>query len=234
MRQFIESYLEHKESSWALSTYRSEKSRLNAQAASLHLSPKELHKRLTEQGMKPYSIKTLFIRLSDLEKFAKLPASFAAYLESHKNRFKHVYQAEELTITYEQAQALIGQLAQPYRSMAEGMLQTGVRISEAYGVEDGRVVGKGGKPRKVFGIIKETAPKSTFALKLKEIGLKPHTLRKLCATRLADKGASAADLCKVFGWSDIRVAHKYLQAKADAKLQELFDGPFVEEKSERP
>lgn len=217
----INAYLESKESAWAPATYSSEKSRLHSVAADLHLGPQKLKKKLEAEGKKPYSIKTLFIRLADLEKFLGEPAGYGQYLETHKNRFKHVYVKEEIEMTFEEAMRRIAQLESPYKEQAQGMLLTGVRISEAYKVAQGRVTGKGGKSRKIFGTIELTAPKSTFWLKLKAVGLKPHTLRKLCATRLADKGATAADLCKVFGWTDIKTAYQYLQAKEDSRLETL-------------
>lgn len=233
MKELIPAYLEAKESAWAVSTWKSEKARLNSLAGSLHLSPLGLYKKLEKQGMKPYSIKTAFMRVIDLEAFAGLEPKFREFLRTHKNRFKYAYQREEVIITFEEARARIAGLAEPYRSMATGLLTTGLRLSEAYAVKDGKVIGKGGKPRKIFGTIGKTAPKSTFARKLKAIGLKPHTLRKLCATRLAEKGASAADLCKVFGWSDIRIAYQYLQGKSDERLQKLFDGQDLEESKAR-
>lgn len=221
MLDMVDRYLEAKESAWAESTWRSEKSRLKALGARINDAPAVLHKKLKEEGKKPYSIKTLFIRLSDMQAWAGVENTYGQYLQTHKNRFKHVYQKEEVTVSYEEAKARIEGLEAPYREMALGLLLTGVRISESYKVKDGKVEGKGGKVRKVYGEIKATCPKSTFAAKLKEIGLKPHTLRKLRATVLAEKGASAADLCKIFGWSDIKTAYQYLQAKEESKLQEL-------------
>jgi integrase len=219
----VDTYLEAKESAWAYSTWKSEKSRLRALGALIDSEPKTLHQTLKDRGMKPYSIKTLFIRLADLEAWAKAGTKYQEYMETHKNRFKHAYQKEELELTYDQAMERIQQLDEPYRTMALGILKTGVRVSEAYKVKGGKVEGKGGKVRKVFGTIEVTVPYSTFWAKLKAIGLKPHSLRKLCATRLADKDSTAADLCKVFGWSSITTAYQYLQAKEDSRLESLME-----------
>ena len=50
----------------------------------------------------------------------------------------------------------------------------------------------------------------------------PHALRATCATLLASRGASAAAIAYHMGWSDIRVAQKYVdmaQMKAEAHRQ---------------
>ncbi len=221
MKELIPAYLKAHESAWAESTLKSERSRLKALEPLLHLTPEELFKALIELGKKPYTIKTTFIRVTDMEKWAGIEPRFSAYMEKHERRFRYLYEKEEVKVTYLDARERLKTLPDSSRGMAEALLATGCRISEAYTCNDGRVTGKGGKTRKVYGKIKETAPRSTFARHLKAIGLKPHTLRKLCATRLAEKGASPADLCKVFGWSDISTAYQYLQAKDESKLESL-------------
>lgn len=225
MRELISQYLEDKESAWALSTWKSEKARLNSIADQLDKTPAQLHSWCKAQGLKSYTIKTLFIRLTDFEKWAEADWGYQKYMKTHRNRFKHAYQKEEIKITYEAAVAHISNLRNnsPASSHALGLIQTGLRLNESYGLAGDAVRGKGGKTRKIFGRIEATVSKSTLARRLKEIGLKPHTLRKLCATRLADRGATAADLCKVFGWSSISTAYQYLQAKDDEKLAALME-----------
>ncbi len=235
MNDVVDLYLADHETAWAPSTQKSEKSRLNIVRDRLNGSPSDLHLFLVQQGHKPYSIKTLFVRVCAMEAWAlkkKLTKedSFSEYMRKHSNKFKHVYKKEEIEVSYEEACRRINTLLDdPFRSMALSLLQTGVRLSEAYQVVNGEVKGKGGKNRKVYGTISKTAPKSSFARKLKAIGLKPHSLRKLCATRLVEKGATPADLCKVFGWSSIATAYQYLQAKEDSKL-----GALVEEAAKGP
>src|SRR5690349_15318106 len=103
LKDKIDAYLEAKESAWAESTFKSEKSRLRSIAPDLHLGPQALRKKLEESGYKPYSTKTLFIRLADLEAFASQDLGYGKYLETHKNRFKHVYVKEEVEITFDEA-----------------------------------------------------------------------------------------------------------------------------------
>lgn len=224
MRELIAPYLETKESAWASSTWRSERSRLNAVSIYLGKTPAEVHK-IAKKTMKPYTVKTLFIRLADMESWSKKDYGYRKYLHTHKNLFKHAYHKKEIGVDYETAVEAIRGLpgTDPARAHSLGILRTGCRLDESYRVSDGIVKGKGGKSRKIFGTIEVTVPKSTLSRKLKAVGLTPHMLRKLCATRLAEKGASPADLCKVFGWSSISTAYRYLQPKDDAKLAALME-----------
>ncbi len=220
MTEYISAYLKAHEHAWAESTLKSERSRLTQLAPLLHLSPQELFAELTKTK-KPYTIKTSFIRIINLEKWAKLTPQYAEWMKTHERRFRRVYEPEQIKVTHEEALARIMGLKGSVRLHAQGLLQSGVRLTESYNVKAGRVVGKGGKARKVYGKIEETVSKTTLARSLKKIGLKPHTLRKLCASRLAENGATAADLCKVFGWSSIETSYYYLQAKDEAKLESL-------------
>ncbi len=220
MREHIEAYLEFHKTAWAQSTLKSEQARLRRLFNHME-TPEALHTYLVEQGKAPYTIKTTFVRVCDMERWASLPRKFQEYMDRHGNRFKHVYSKEKVEVTYEEAIKRINQLEGRYRIMALGLLSTGARLSEAYTASGGVVVGKGGKTRKLYGKIEETAPRSTFWRKLKAVGLKPHTLRKLCATRLAENGATPADLCEVLGWTDIKTSYQYLQPREDSRLEAL-------------
>jgi integrase len=224
MKNLILPYLEDHEGAWALTTWKSERARLMAVADQLEKGPKEVYEHLVSIGQKPYTIKTCFIRICALESWAKLPPVFKTWMKKHKNKFKHAYQKEELEITYEEALDRIQTIPDvAARTHARSILLTGLRLDESYNVVAGKVTGKGGKTRKVFGIIEVTVPKHKLHAALKAVGLKPHALRKLAASRLADKGGSAADLMKVFGWSDIKTASIYLQGKDEERLQALME-----------
>lgn len=225
-KNLINEYLADHKNAWAESTIKSETARLNSIQELLGATPAEVHERLITAGYKPYTIKTIFMRLVSIETWAmesgklKTP-NFRLYMRKHRNKFKYAYQKEEVKLTYTQAKNRIMKLPDPYRAMALGMLTTGLRLSEVYKFNDGSVIGKGGKQRKVYDTIKGTAPRGAFSRQLKAVGLKSHTLRKLCATRVAELGATPADLCKIFGWSSINTAYQYLQAKDDDRLQAL-------------
>ena len=217
----IQAYLDDHKTAWAESTLESERYRLASCSAHLDKGPVHLYQWALDQGMKPYSIKTLFIRVTSLEAYANCGSAYADFMRKHANRFKHAYVKRELKITFEEALTRIASLEAPYKTLALEMLQTGLRISETSKVSDGHVIGKGAKRRRVYGKISVQVPRSTFRAKLKAVGLNPHALRKLCATRLAERGATPADLCKIFGWSSIETAYQYLQAKEDDRLLEL-------------
>lgn len=224
MKDLIEAYLKDHESAWAPSTLKSERSRLTAIADHLEHSPDIVFKYLQSIGQAPYTIKTTFIRIAALEKWANRPPLFQTFLEKHANRFKHAYEPVRTDITYDRALGLIkSNLRGNEAAHALSLLRTGLRISESYQVSEEMVKGKGNKLRKVYGKIESTVPKSTLSRKLKAVGLTPHLLRKLCATRLAEKGASAADLCKIFGWSSITTAYSYLEAREEERLDSLME-----------
>ncbi len=221
MRDLIEQYLADHKTAWAETTYKTERSRLMSVSGLIKDGPEVLFEEVSKV-MKPYSIKTLFIRIVKFETWVGKETTYRDYLTKHRNRFKHAYKKEDIDVSYDEALRRIDSLPAGYREFAHGLISTGLRISEAYSVENGRVVGKGGKSRRVFGSVETNGiSKSAFAAALKAIGLKPHTLRKLCATRIADRGASPADLCRIFGWSSIATAYAYLQPADDNRLQEM-------------
>jgi len=224
--QLIEDYLEAHKHSWAPTTLKTERSRLLSiiRLNTAGLPPAGLFDAMAAAGWKPYTVKISFIRLASLEKWSQTDLGYDRFLKEMRNRFKHSYERKDVELTYDEAVSRINQIpCLKARHMAIDMLRSGVRISEAYNIKDGAVRGKGDKLRKVFVPVEASVPRSTLWARLKEVGLKPHDLRKLCATRLASQGASAADLCKVFGWSSIATAYLYLQPKDDKKLQEMMN-----------
>jgi hypothetical protein len=224
MREQIQSYLEAHESAWSVTTWNSERSRLNAISEVIDKGPETLHKVLTIQGKKPYTIKTTFIRVCALEIWIGKDRTYQDYMKKFANRFKHAYQKKELEITFDDAARKIESLGGATKRAAQVLLRTGLRISETDHLIDDRVVGKGGKVRKVFGgAEKFECSKAELRKALQSLGLRPHDLRKLLATKLGESGASAADLCKIFGWSDIKTAYVYLQSKDDDRMQQFIE-----------
>lgn len=220
MRSQIQSYLEAHETAWSSTTWKSERSRLNAVADVIDQGPEALMNSI--KAKKPYTIKTTFIRVCRFEAWIGQSTSYRDYMRKHANRFKHAYQKKELGITFDEASRKIEGLEGTAKSLANFLLRSGLRISEVDSRESDRVVGKGGKVRKYFAEAPSTAcSKYELRRALRECGLKPHDLRKLFATKLADSGATAADLCKALGWSDIKTAMVYLQAKDDTRLEQF-------------
>lgn len=223
MREHIEAYIKDHETAWSETTLKSERSRLRALGELLSGTPDNLYRELALANKASYTIKTTFIRVAALEAWLGKETKYKEFMKKHANRFKHAYKKEELGIDYDEASKRINDLPASTRSLARSLLTTGLRISEANTNAAGSITGKGGKIRRIYGTLEGVLPQSTFRRHLRGVGLKPHTLRKLCATRLAETGATPADLCKIFGWSSIATAYQYLQAKDDDKLAALME-----------
>lgn len=233
MEKILAEYIQYQSNRWSKATLKSETSRLKACLPLLGLSAGDLYDTLAPHK-KPYSIKTLFIRLGNFidwcrkQGYHQGPNKYKEYLISHSLRFKHAYQTERLTVTFEQAEERIKTISnQKIQEHCLAMLYTGVRISESITAKDGFVTGKGNKPRKIFeGKYKLQAGLTKWEIysSLKTVGLKPHSLRKLFATKLADRTKKPADLCKVLGWESYKTAEKYIQPKQDSELADMIAG----------
>ncbi len=227
MKQYVDQYLEAKSLSWSLSTQKSEAARLRKHSQFLELGP-QAHFLKFKGKLGAYTLKTLFIRLSDFNQWLVdqnlvKKNEYRAFMKSHERLFKHVYEKEKLSIDYHEAKKRIYAISDlRIREKAEQLLRSGARWSESKSLDsDGMVTGKGGKKRKLFNVepIDFKLSYSTFIQRLKsETGLKPHSLRKLLATELSNQGFSDADLMQVFGWSSMQTAASYTQSKREEVL----------------
>lgn len=209
------SYITSKEHAWSTTTQASEKARLRKALPSITPSPLETYNNL-KPLYKPYTLKTVFIRISELEKFTYKTETYAAFIREHALLFKNAYTKQPVGVTFEEALVLIEEaLTGPEQQAAKLMLTTGLRVHEALKYDGtGSVVGKGSKRRPVFSCDIITNETNYFRIyrKLAKVGLKPHDLRKLAATKLAASGElNEADLMEVMGWSNIVTASSYLQ-----------------------
>lgn len=232
-KSVVKSFLKYHETAWAPSTLKTETARLSAIEPLLGLAPKDLHEALQTRGQSPYTIKATLMRLATIEAWAVKqgmlsgPGVFSEYLRLHRNRLKHAYQRREVNVALEDVDTKLATLPRDIQPTVQFMLLTGLRISEVYKIQkDPRglfVVGKGGKPRRIYGTMEvpDLASRDKVRRALTKVGLRPHDLRKIAATRLAIRGATAQDLCEVFGWNTVTTAFYYLQAKREDKLHEL-------------
>lgn len=233
LREQVDNYVESKKFAWSQATVRSERSRLMALVDLVDVEPSAVYTKLKER-YKPYTTKTQFIRLGEfynwlIKQGLRGPANpFKNFLEEYRNLFKHVYEKERLNVTYQEATQLIDRLeCRESKEKAKALLTSGLRWAESRTQADGWVLGKGGKRRRVYGpSVEYRLSYSTFRSRLAAIGLKPHTLRKLAATRLAEAGARPQDLMEVFGWSSMETAGKYLQAQRERELEALVTKAF--------
>ncbi len=230
MRNSIDAYIADHELSWAPSTLKSERHRLYSVGDLLTGDPLALWTSL--QVLKPYSRVTTWTRVVSFWSWL-YPTEGNPYEQFRKKNarlFKHTYQPKEVGVSFEDAKRLIDSIPnESDRAFALNILGSGERLSEArqsIGAEKGgRVVGKGSKGRTVFRPEQSDffRSMSSFRRALALVGLRPHDLRKLCATRLVEMGMNEADLLRVMGWSNIATAKVYLQPKKDAEIKSIFN-----------
>jgi integrase len=173
---------------------------------------------------KPYTLKTMFIRSGHFEQWLGKTNEFKKWMRLHTNLFKHAYKSEELGITYDEAKERISTIRdKKVRDDCLALLSSGLRIAEITQISGSEVYGKGRKTRPYFGNHVFQSSSNQIRTALKRIGLKPHSLRKLFATRLVEKGMKPQDLCKVMGWGSIQTAYRYLQPKSDSSLKDFIN-----------
>jgi integrase len=235
-KELIKQYLEAHRLAWSSSTLKSEASRLHSLRGWVKVDPALTFEQLSPK-YKPYTVKTMFVRMAKLwdwaiqEEKLSAPNPYAKFLKTHRNLFKNAYKKERLDVTFEEARKLLESIRNDAaRRKAEQMLTSGLRISEAFGgiQEDGTVIGKGNKSRPYFGRhYKDDEQKISaeqFRRHLRALGLKPHTLRKLFATKLVDSGMPLQDVMHIMGWSSLETARSYLQTKKDEVLANQIKG----------
>lgn len=221
----IDAYINSKKLAWSQATITSERSRLKTHAKALESDDASaVYQQLLDNGYKPYTIKTMFVRFSAYLQWSKKNDIFGAFLEQNSRLFKSAYVKDKVPVTYGDVIKYIDSIQDgTVREHLRFLIRSGVRISESYSTGD-MVIGKGNKTRKVF-VAAPTLRASKTALKraLAPLGISPHDLRKLCATRLVERGASPQDLCYVMGWSDIKTAYNYLQPKKDEEIARMLE-----------
>ncbi len=231
----VNDYIVAQKLAWARTSQKNERARLNKHAKNIFRNPVEVYTELINEGMKPYSIKTTLTRLGCLYAWAmeneKIPLTtknpWKSFMESHAMLFKHAYQTERLTVTYQEAEERIMTMEEPFRSAALQLLRGGLRYCELRTYDGQKVIGKGSKPRDVYikaplDTFRYTGSYTALFIRLKMIGLKPHTLRKLFATEFSQQpGVTDIDIMEVCGWNDIGTSAKYRQPKRRERLSEL-------------
>lgn len=227
----IDQYLVSKANSWAASTLRSERHRLQAMSSHLTGDPNTLWEALASQA--PYTRVTSWTRATAYWDYlldaghTSGPNPYKAFKRANARLFKNVYSPSHPKMSYQEAAKLVKTISNvAARRLALRMLGEGTRYSEAIQVGD-LVVGKGSYTRRRFspdvGDGGDVCSYALFREALAAKGLKPHDLRKLCASRLAQAGLKEADLLKAMGWRSMETAKYYLQPKRDEELRQVFD-----------
>ena len=200
-------------------------SQLNGHLVNITGEPSKLWESI-DGILAPYTRVTLWTRVTSFWEFL-FPDEvnpYKTFRTNNANLFKHAYAPKRLEINWEAAKDRINLLDAKYRDKCIELLRTGMRYSESFTRNNkSEIVGKGGKVRRVYDSASSNYSGSycAFYLALKKVGLTPHMLRKLAATRAAEKGATLADLMHIFGWTSINTAAIYLQPKEDERLKQL-------------
>jgi integrase len=230
----IEEFINDHIGAWATSTLQSEQARLLGLVEVLDGDPKRLWEELKRRNLGAYTIRTTWIRVTRFWQWAldreKLKGAnhYRRFKEEKANWFKGTYQRKIPTLTYAEAVAKIQTLpTEALKNSAMDLLSGGLRYSEAKTLNEGHVVGKGGKTRRVF-IQAPEGPRfegsyNSFRRALALVGLKPHDLRKICASTLArQEGVTEQDLMKAMGWASMETAKSYLAPMRDEELAKRF------------
>ena len=238
----VEAYLEVASRGWSMSSQTSEAARLRKLVPLLEqygFNAESIYNELYKT-MSAYTMRTIFVRLKRLYDFCVkmelLPTGAANNPFEHymtivaPNKFKmaNVYKPKEVGSNYTTIKAKIKSLVDAdIRASLLFLLQTGLRVSELYKLQQDTLIGnwyvkgKGGKLRSVmFTPPEKIVSKWAMQKELIKLSLTFHSLRKLAATQLANSGLTANDLQIVFGWSSINTAQSYLQKTSDEKLKQ--------------
>lgn len=222
----VTEYLHSKKNAWSPVTLKNVGSTLEAYGEEiLLLSPESFLERIGH--LAPYSRKTLFILASGFYgwAFPNQPNVYSEYRKANRNVFKNAYQRKVIKQSYREVrQAIEASPDEAFRTKALALLTSAQRWSESEQRDGGgTLIGKGGKRRTDFGsdlLSVETIGYHAFRRKLHALcGITPHGLRKLALTEAAERGATAADLCEIAGWSSIVTAYVYLQPANAERLK---------------
>ncbi len=230
MHSLIHQYITYHKNAWSVSSLRSEKARLQAVLPVLQQSedPQFVYDTVSKTK-KPYAVKTLFVRLGHfydwlIDQGYRKDNQFRQFTKQNANLFKQAYSRRTVDVTFEEAKEKIETIDdEEVRDACIALLTSGLRITELGKVTDGFVVGKRGKKRRVFTERRAVAA-HRIRYALKKLGLKPHDLRKLFATRLAESDISPQDLCQIMGWNSFQTAYYYLQSSNEERLKEIVSG----------
>jgi integrase len=222
-------YLEDNKDRLAPVTLKNRKARLRKQLAKIEASGENpsLFFDLVKGDMSAYSLKTLMLEISNWYKWAVREGLREENLWSREvakraQYFKGAYQPKRLEMTYDEVVKKIDQIEDnKVREAAREILRTGVRISEVRTASFDKVTGKASKVRKFYGDSRkfEGVSKHQIRRGLKKVGLVPHDLRKMFATRLARSGKfDDVTLCEVMGWESFDTARSYLQPEKQSEI----------------
>lgn len=247
MLQLIENYLASKQNSWSETTKLKEGYRLRKVSSLIDGNPDVLWNGI--QPLAPYTRVTTWTRVAAFysHAFPGKENPYETWRKTNQNYFKNTYDKKQVPFTYEEAIEKIQQIKEEgSRQLALTIIKSGTRWCESqqpYG--RGYLVGKGGKRRPDFrppcSSLRPNSTASTgdetsvhdgpgqlisyahFWAQLRAVGIKPHELRKLAASKASRNGAKPEDLCEIFGWQSFETARRYLQPLETDDLRKLLE-----------
>jgi integrase len=219
MESKIEQYIEEMKNRWAPSTLSSERHRLLGLKDNINGNPPHLWNVLSQQS--PYTRLTTWLRVSNFWGWlhpSEKENVYEGFKKKNARLFKNAYERKKPSISFEEAHSRIQSISDPqYRGWAMALLSGGMRVTESKTLDLGRVVvGKGSKRRQIYSTYIDGWEGATglhahtLRRRLSAVGLKPHDLRKLFATRIVERGGNAFELCGLMGWSSIETAQSYI------------------------
>lgn len=232
MKHLIDMYLADHTNAWSDSSKRSESARLRSLGDLLGQPADTVWKALMARQQKPYTRVTTWTRLCAFTTWAidnghaPGPNPYQAFRRKNAKLFKHAYQRKIPDVTFQEALARIARIQdEDTRGKALDLLKSGMRYAESFTFNGREVVGKGGKPRRVYlsqpAGAHYSASYRTFLNRLKQAtGLKPHDLRKIALNNFLKNGARIEQLQEIAGWSSMTTASSYVKAR-DEEVQAL-------------
>ena len=227
----IKTYIEAMQLAWSPSTLRSEAARLRSVSEVLDGNPSRLWDLLAKKELKPYTKLTYWTRVSRFwdwlleEGHRDGKNEYAKFRRKNARLFRGVYVRKTPRVSYSEAYTRIQRIEDAQvKEKALQLLTTGCRYTESFTLSDGRVVGKGGKNRRVYSADVSgrgyTKSYAHFRRRLADVELKPHDLRKIFMNEAVRKGANTFELCALAGWANLNTAQSYIEADEN-RLEEI-------------
>jgi integrase len=232
MRDFYSQYCQDKAGVWSESARRSEGVRLNRLWHVIDGDALKLWNEMLAQGYHPNARCTYWTRVSAFwdwlieQKHTEAPNPYKVFRAKNARAFRGAYERKPCKIPFNELMARIEKIPEPeYRNKAKQLLIGGLRVTESDTLQDGHVIGKGNKKRKVYvPALGPMVTKQQYSGLLrrchKYLGVTPHKLRSARMTDLARKGMKTADMTAFAGWSNFAVAQSYIAAN-ESEIERL-------------